>query len=852
MKIAVFDGNSIFNRAFYGIRLLTNKDGLYTNAIFGFLNIYFKFLEEIKPDGVAIAFDMRAPTFRHKHFEGYKAKRTGMPEELAVQFPILKELLTHMNVAVLEKEGYEADDIIGTISRICTEQKLECNIITGDKDSLQLINEHTVVHLITTRMGQTTTKKMDEAAFVEEYNFPPCSLVDLKAIMGDASDNIPGVKGIGQKGGQKLIETYKTLDEVYKNLENSSETKGTKKKLLDDKENAYLSHFLAMINKNVPMEIEISDFLIKEYNLEKLVPMLNMLEFKNFIAKLGEGAEKVQPKEPQMQAFQSGEILAGKKQVYILPFDGGFAYTINGENFVLHTLDKNYREVLGSILCEQMEIITHDAKSLYLFMDKEGMPPINAGFDTFLAGYVLDPSKSGYRVAELINEYLNESYSFDKKAENTEEYALKCVPHLANLHDALKEKIKETECETLYYKVELPLARVLADMEIKGFKVDGEMLVEIGKKLDIKIEELKGQIFSLAGEEFNINSPKQLGVVLYEKLNLPTIKKNKTGYSTDVDVLNKLKKYHPIAMFLVEYRQYAKLKSTYIDGLLAVIDPQTGRIHSSFNQTITQTGRLSSTEPNLQNIPVRMEIGREIRKVFVADDGFTLLDADYSQIELRVLAHIAGDEMMINAFKNDVDIHTLTASQVFHTPIDKVDSQMRSKAKAVNFGIVYGIGEFSLSEDLGITRKEAKEYIEEYLHTYKGVSDYMGKIVESAKADGYVKTILNRRRYIPEISSKNHNIREFAKRCAMNTPIQGSAADIIKIAMVKVAEALKEQGLKSYILLQVHDELIINAANDELVAVRKILKENMENAYSLDVSMEISMGEGRDWYSAKE
>lgn len=854
MKLVIFDGNSIINRAFYGIRLLSNREGVYTNAVYGFLNIYLKFMEELHPDCVCVAFDRKEPTFRHEQFEGYKAQRTGMPQELASQLPLLKEVLTAMRVSMLELPHYEADDIIGTVSRICAEQNVECDIITGDKDDLQLIGPQVRVQLITTRMGQTTTTVMDEAAFREKYGMEPARMVDLKALMGDSSDNIPGVPGIGEKTAMKLLAKYGSLDALYEEYKAGGETAGVKKKLTEGKESAFLSYQLATIDCHAPMEFTPEQAKVQEYDLPALRALLERLELKTLAARMcGESQQAAQPvRQVQWQVLSGAEGLPlPEGELYFTLYDGGCGFAIGGQVTLVKKDSPAYVPTLRALWSGERRRIVHDCKAVLVELARQGVKAGPCAFDCMIGAYLADPSRTSYDLSVLAGLYAGKEVPYDRKKGMDEAYAAGGLDAMPAIAEKLMAEIEANHQHTLYYDIEHPLCEVLADMELRGFPVDKQVLVQLGGELAEKIARMEQEIYDLAGEHFNINSPKQLGVILFEKMGLPVIKKTKTGYSTDVDVMNKLSRLHPIAAAIVEYRQYTKLKSTYVDGLLGVIGKD-GRIHSSFNQTITQTGRLSSTEPNLQNIPVRLEYGREIRRMFVPESAdCVLVDADYSQIELRVLASIAEDETMIEAFQKGVDIHALTASTAFRVPLSEVTPQMRGAAKAVNFGIVYGIGEFSLSEDLHISRREARHYIDSYLSTYHGVREYMENIVKQAQEQGYVTTLLGRRRYIPEINSKNHNIREFGKRCAMNTPIQGSAADIIKIAMVGVHRELKCRGLRSYLVLQVHDELIVNAYQDEVEQVQEILRDQMEHACNLKVKLEVDMHTGESWYSAK-
>lgn len=848
-KLLIFDGNSIFNRAFYGIRLLSNSDGLYTNAIYGFLNIYFKYIEEEKPDYISVAFDMRAKTFRHKMYDGYKAQRKGMPEELAMQMPYLKEVLTYLNVNILGLEGFEADDIIGTVSRICDEENILCRIVTGDKDDLQLASDNTVIKLVVTKMGNTVTTDYDKNGVYEKMGVTPTQFIDVKALMGDTSDNIPGVKGIGEKTAFSLIKEYGSVDGVY---ENTDKLKGAQKeKIINGKEMAYLSYKLALIDRFAPINFSFDDALIKNPDEEKLVSLLTKLELKTIITKLNLKEPEIKTRSyPIIKLDSAKEIPVSDVLYYILNTDGdelkslsvfanGTIYEINYETAfdVLHDIE-NIRKLFES----NSEKVSHGVKKDIVFLYNNFEISFSGEvFDTEIAAYILEPSKNNYVLSELQNEYLG--------VKTTEGSEVALIPELmANF----SQKIQNNNQEELIYKIEMPLIKVLASMEIEGFKVDKESLNELSESLGKRISELESGIYEYAGENFNINSPKQLGEVLFVKLGLPPVKKTKSGYSTNAEVLEKLENTHPIIKLISDYRTLTKLKSTYADGLYNVINPKTGKINSSFNQTVTATGRISSTEPNLQNIPVRTEEGRQIRKMFIASsDDRILIDADYSQIELRVLAHLSGDCNMIAAFTEGKDIHKITASKAFNVPFDEVTDKMRSSAKAVNFGIVYGISEFSLAKDIGTTRKLAAKYIDDYFKTYPEIKIYLDKEIEFAKENGYVTTELNRRRYIPEIKSSNFNLRSFGERVAMNAPVQGFAADIIKIAMVRVYERLKKENLKSKLILQVHDELIIDAFKDEEKQVRKLLTEEMENAVKLKVPLTVETKSGFSWYETK-
>ena len=876
-KFLILDANSIINRAFYGIRLLTTKDGIFTNAVYGFLNILFKYTQEIQPDYIAAAFDLKAPTFRHKMYDGYKATRKGMPEELAQQMPIMKEVLRAMNIVILEKEGYEADDIIGTISARCTEKDIECDILTGDKDDLQLASKDSKVYLVTTRMGNTQTEIFDDKKVFEKYGVTPAEFIDVKALMGDTSDNIPGVKGIGEKGALTLIQTYHSLEGVYENVENGTITKSLYTKLTEGKDSAYLSRTLATIDKNVPIGINIEEAKVKPYNNEELAEIFTRLEFKKFLKELPQistdAADPVKKEE-----FSDGEYIdvtscdelkkllaGGRKTAYLIDKDAQSITFCFGEK-VCYSSDINeknlpvWREFFENEECEK---IAHNLKDDIVYLDKFSIFPKGVKTDTQIGAYLIEPSKKAYDIADLCFDFLGVDLGEGEDAGvqlsldmitggGAKAMIKRKTMMLFDLADYEKAELEKRGELSLFNDIEMPLVSVLASMQIEGFKVDRERLKEFGEKLTKNIDRLTDEIYSLAQEEFNINSTKQLGEILFDKLALPVVKKTKTGYSTNADVLEKLKDKHPIINLITEYRTLTKLRSTYVDGLIGVINEKTGKIHSSFNQTVTVTGRISSTEPNLQNIPVRTELGREMRKMFIAkDDDYVLIDADYSQIELRVLAHIADDENMIDAFRSGFDIHASTAAKVFGVPKEEVTGEMRSAAKAINFGLVYGMGEFSLAQDLKISVKAAKEYINDYLGSYPKVQAYMKDTVEFAKKNGYVKTMFGRRREIPEIASSNFQLRSFGERVALNTPIQGSAADIIKLAMVRVYERLKKENLRSKLILQVHDELIIEAHKDEVSKVSELLKYEMENVLKLSVPLMADMNIGKSWYDTK-
>ena len=864
-KLLILDSNSILNRAFYGVRYLSAKDGTPTNAIYGFLNILLKLIKEQEPDYICAAFDVKAPTFRHKQYEGYKAQRKPMPEGLAAQMPLAKDVLRAMGVTILEKEGYEADDIIGTVARLCEESEISCFIATGDKDDLQLASDKTKVILTVTKSGYNETIIYDDKAVKEKYHVTPTEFIDVKALMGDPSDNIPGVKGVGEKTAMSLIEKHHSIEYIYENIDGIGLKGAMLQKMKDGREMAFMSKELATINRNTPIEFNAEECVFDGFeNNCELYEILKRLELNSIIKKLDlSGVDNVKENEDIFKDFsyQVGDknMISGDKVTVVLDFDG--------DNISSAAVGAGNNAVVLNEQDDIKELLEDDSVAKVMFDVKEAIVKLNGRIDiknisddTAIAAYLVDPAKNEYTIEKLASEYfgtviekpeVKQLSLLDDVETDRSEYLAKCAVALGVLNECIGDKIKENGQEKLYQEVELPLVTVLAHLEINGFLVDDNQLKEFADKLGEKIDALTNEIYMLAGEEFNINSPKQLGVILFEKLELKPVKKTKTGYATNADVLEKLRDKHPIVNFIMEYRQLAKLKSTYCDGLTAVVNPNTHRIHSVFTQTVTVTGRLSSTEPNLQNIPTRTELGREIRKMFVAKDGYVLVDADYSQIELRVLAHIANDETMINAFRNNEDIHAVTASQVLGIPLEDVTKEQRSSAKAVNFGIVYGIGEFSLAQDLHISVKEAKAYIESYLEKYHGVRNYMESIKEQAKKDGYVKTMLNRIRYIPELKSPNYNIRQFGERVALNTPIQGTAADIIKLAMVRVDNRLINEGLKSKLILQVHDELIVEAHKDEVDKVKQILSEEMQGAMELNVPLKVDMSTGHSWYDAK-
>lgn len=883
-KLMIIDGSSLLYRAFYALPLLTTKDGIYTNGAYGFLTMLYNLQDQYQPDYICVAFDKSGPTFRHKEYEEYKGTRQETPSELAGQFSIIRDILKSMNIVTLEMSEYEADDIAGTLARQGEEKGLEVILVTGDKDYLQLATEKSKVLL--TRKGISDMEEFDRETILEEYGLEPKQLIDVKGLMGDKSDNIPGVPGIGEKTGLKLIKEFGSIEEVYKNLDKVSGKK-LKENLIENENIAYLSRKLGEIITNIPLDLGIEDLKVKDANWEELLPLFEKLEFKSFINR---APDKYRNKEDEIEINYEYKIVSAEEIEEVAKSLSqekklAFKFLIDGSNIIedeiislgikpqtgstyyidLSNMGERFIQLFKPIFENpQIEKIGHSLKKDMAILFRYGIQIQNYGFDSMIAQYLIDPSQSDYSINKLSEEYLG-AYGTDEEMLLGKGKGKKTFSQLSEedrashlsftletvfaLEGKMIEKIREYDMEDLYYNVELPLTEVLSSMEYLGFKVDEDQLKMLGEQFDAEIKSLTEEIHQLGGGEFNINSPKQIGEILLDRLNLPVIKKTKTGYSTSVEVLEKLKDKHPIIEKILRYRQIVKLKSTYIDGLTALINRKTGRIHSSFNQTITSTGRISSTEPNLQNIPIRTEDGRRIRKAFVAEKpDYTLVDADYSQIELRVLAHISQDEKMMEAFIKDQDIHTKTASEVFHLPMEEVTPSIRNNAKAVNFGIVYGISDYGLSQDLNITRKEAKDFIDKYLDNYTGVRQFMEDIVVEGKEKGYVETLLHRRRYIPELKSKNFNVRSFGERIAMNTPIQGSAADIIKVAMVKVYKALREKGLKSRLILQVHDELIIETHMDELDEVKTILKEIMEGSISLSIPLRVDIEIGDSWY----
>lgn len=882
-KIMLIDGNSIVNRAFYGVPLLTNGEGRYTNGVYGFLNILFKLLDEEQPDYLAVAFDLHAPTFRHRTFDGYKGTRKGMPEELREQMPLLKEVLQAMHIPIFEQEGFEADDILGTLSALAEKNGIVPVVVSGDRDLLQLAGETLKVRIPKTKGGRTETEDYYAADVQAKYGVTPAEFIDMKALMGDTSDNIPGVPGIGEKTAAKIITQYHDIETA---IAHAAEIKPKKasENLAAYQEQARLSKFLATIVRDMPLEWDKETLKIGDMFNQTAYELVKRLEFKSMFSRF-EGSASA-PKQAE-QTYRFVADREGAKEVLAALKKGEVGYAFVYENEEGQGLAL-YQEQLGGVwmeasmaflMQELLEIfqpffadsayrkIGHDVKKDIRFLRSYGYDGFTAEFDTAIGAYILNATGSSYEYDDIAAAFLNETYPSQEEvfgkgrtkkafaalpeAERTA-YGARQAEIFFRARKVMEERLAENEQKSLFYDMEMPLIYVLADMEKYGIKVDKAALLAYQKRLGESLDGMEEEIYALAGEKFNINSPKQLGVILFERLGLKGGKKTKTGYSTAADVLEKLRTAHPIVERILHYRQLAKLKSTYADGLLAVMDAETEKIYSTFNQTITATGRISSTEPNLQNIPVRLELGRELRKIFIPESAeFCFLDADYSQIELRVLAHISGDESLIAAFKSNQDIHRMTASQVFHVPFDEVTPLQRSNAKAVNFGIIYGKGAFSLGQDLGISRKEAEEYINAYFARYPKIKTFMEDTIKNGAKNGYVSTLWNRRRNMPELQSSNFMQRAAGERAAMNMPIQGTAADIIKLAMIKVHRALQEGGYRSRLILQVHDELLIEAYKEEKDAVAKILKENMEHAADLLVPLDVDVHEGASWFEAK-
>lgn len=901
-KIVLIDGNSILNRAFYGImgnKMLTTPDGKYTNAVYGFLAILFKVLEDIEPEYLMVTFDLKAPTARHKLYDGYKATRKGMPNELAEQMPILKDILKSMNIKVIEKEGYEADDVLGTMAKRAEKDGFDVTIVSGDRDTFQLTSNRVKVRIPHTKMGKTETETFGREEVLKKYGVTPKQLIEVKGLQGDTSDNIPGVPGIGEKTALELVKKYKTIDGIYEAIEKGEDDLKPKarERLLENKELAMLSRTLGTINLEVPIEENLEGFKIKEWNKEEVFSKFKELNFNRFIDRFNLKSEEG-PKQNLAELFE--------------------IKTLNTENEIKDLLEKIQNKLVFMLETEKVEqenlIIKKQIKSIYIYIDntvyeikfntneefisyfktifeneniqkysyrlneiyvlliQNGIYLKGIKFDTEIAAYLLNPSNGKYKLDELANQYLSIDipeylefvgakqqketqmtlFSQDEMNVDFEKYQNAIYMYtIAKLAEIMNKKLEEINSLKLFENIEMPLIKVLAEMQYEGIYVDKQELVSFGVKLKEDIEVIKQEIYKLAGEEFNINSTLQLGNILFEKLKLPVYKKTKKGYSTDVDILEKLKPEHPIIEKILEYRGFMKLNSTYVDGLIVYINEYTHKIHSYFHQTITATGRISSTEPNLQNIPTRTEQGKQIKKAFKAQKGHIFIDADYSQIELRILAHISNDTNMREAFLNEEDIHKQVASKVFNVPLEEVTKEQRTAAKAVNFGIVYGISGFGLAEQLGISRKKAEQYIEQYLEKYKGVKEFMDRIVEKAKEQGYVETLFHRRRYIPELSSNNYMVRQFGARAAMNTPIQGTAADIMKIAMIEVNKKLEEEKLNAKLILQIHDELLIECEIEEKEEVKKILKESMENAVKLSIPLEVEVSEADNWYDVK-
>mgnify|MGYP001851858350 FL=1 len=896
-KLVLVDGNSILNRAFYGImgsKMLTTKDGTPTNAVYGFLAILFKIIDDIKPEFLVVAFDKKGPTKRHKMYDGYKANRKGMPDELACQMPIIKDVLRAMNIDIIEKEGYEGDDILGTLSVFGESQGLEVTILSGDRDTFQLATDKVTIRIPRTKMGKTEEEDFNREKVKEVYGIEPKQLIEVKGLQGDTSDNIPGVPGIGEKTALKLIQEYSSIENLYSEIEKGQapDVKGkTRERIIENKDLAILSKELGTIDVNSPIEENLEEFKLEDWNNEEVLKLFKELNFNRYIERfhLTEGIfeepeeqeEKFEIKEISIEELKSKinqelfykfSTIEENKDEYIIKnkIDKIYAY-FKDENTVYFSNILGKENILKEIF-EDGNIKKYGYKTStdYLLLKQLGITTKGIVYDAEIAVYDLDPSNMKYKMEDVAYQYLDFSIEeyikglgikkeeqinlFEENSKSNEyENTLNALNAylIQKLYEKTIKEIKNLNEMDLFNNIEMPLVEVLAEMQYEGIKIEKDKLESFGVELKQNIDELTKEIYDLSGQEFNINSTKQLGEILFEKLKLPVVKKTKTGYSTDVDVLEKLKSEHPIIEKILEYRSLTKLNSTYVEGLKPYINKVTGRIHSYFHQTITATGRISSTEPNLQNIPTRIELGKRLRKAFVPKEGYVFIDADYSQIELRVLAHISQDENMINAFKHDEDIHKQAASNVFNVPIEEVTKEQRSHAKAVNFGIVYGISDFGLGEQIGVSRKKAKDYINQYLEKYSGIKKFMDDIVEKAKEQGYVETLFNRRRYIPELKSKNFNIRQFGSRVAMNTPIQGTAADIMKIAMINVYKKLKEEKLESKLILQIHDELLIEAKEDEKERVKNILQSCMENAIKLDVPLKAEVSEAYNWYELK-
>ncbi len=904
-RLIVIDGNSILNRAFYGImgsKMLQTSDGTYTNAVYGFLSILFKIEEDLNPEYLVVAFDLKAPTKRHLMYKEYKGTRKGMPEELAQQMPIIKKVLTAMNIKIITKEGYEADDVLGTLSRFGEENGLEVTLLTGDRDSFQLATDKTIIRIPRTKQGKTETEDFDKNKIIETYGVLPTQLIEVKGLQGDTSDNIPGVPGIGEKTALNLIKEYKSIDELYEKLEKGeTNLKGKQKENIEaNKELALLSRELGRIDVNAPIEKNLEEFKVIPWNKEEVLTIFKELRFNRYIERfsLNEDVKEntnissedlfnnvIILEDEKQEKEVIGKLLNTEEISYYFETEKVKNYKLiikeeikyiniyyKAENTV-YTMKFNdkLKEIFES---KKIQKNGEKIKIDYVLLKQNGINPENISFDTRIAGYLLNSVSNAYSLEELARQYLNleienlfenqekeeknmQTSLFDTveeiKEENIPNYKFAVYAYVIGaLKEILINKLEEINSLKLFNEIEIPTAEVLADMQYQGIYIDERELIKFGENLKSDLEELRIDIYEQAGEEFNINSTKQLGEILFDKLKLTASKKTKSGYSTDVEALEKIVEEHPIIQKILDYRQIMKLNSTYVEGMIPHINEETGRIHTFFHQTVTATGRISSTDPNLQNIPTRTDLGKKLRKVFKAEKANSIfIDADYSQIELRVLAHMSNDEIMVKAFNEDSDIHTICASQIFGVPVEEVSKQLRSRAKAVNFGIVYGISDFGLSEQVGIKRKEAKQYIEQYLNTYHGIKEFMDRVVEEAKENGYVETLCNRRRYIPELKSNNYMVRKFGDRAAMNTPIQGTAADIMKIAMISVYKKLKQNKLKSKLVLQIHDELLIETYDEEKEEVINILKSSMENAMKLSVPLKVEVEEGKSWYQAK-
>ena len=900
-KFVLVDGNSIMNRAFYGImgsKMLTTKDGKYTNAVYGFLAILFKLLDDIQPQYMAVAFDLKAPTARHKMYEGYKANRHGMPDELAEQMPIIKEVLRAMNIDIIEMEGYEADDILGTLSCYGEAKNLDVTILSGDRDTFQLATDKVTIRIPHTKGGKTETDEYNREKIIEKYGLEPKQLIEVKGLQGDASDNIPGVPGVGEKTALKLVQKYGSIENLYKKIEEGQDDlKGKQReKIVENKELAELSRTLGTINTKVPIKDDLTDLKVEEWDKEKVLELFKNLNFNRYIDRFNlrentESENKQETKELYKSVEKSLKDVIGiiknknemtfnlvtksvedQSKIIKEKIIGMSVYNNENKEVYYVNLENNEIQEFKEIFEEEkIRKIGIDLSKTYILLKQENINLKGIYYDIAIASYIINPTNNKLKIEDLIQNDLKidiETFIgkeetqaqitlFDVQEENNKQAEIKkeksnlYAYSIGKIKEKTEKELEEIECLDLFYNIDMPTIEVLSNMQWNGMYVDKTELEQFGKELTDKLEVITKIIYEMAGEEFNINSTKQLGEILFEKMKLPVVKKTKSGYSTDVDVLEKLKKEDPIIEQILEYRQLMKLNSTYVEGLKQYINPETKRIHSFFHQTITATGRISSTEPNLQNIPTRFELGKRVRKVFKPQEGCVYIDADYSQIELRVLASISEDSHMIEAFKEGQDIHKQAASKVFKTPIDEVTKEQRSNAKAVNFGIVYGISDFGLGEQLGIGRKQAKKYIDEYLTQYSGINQFMDNIKEEAKEKGYVKTLFNRRRYIPELKSNNYMVRQFGARAAMNTPIQGTAADIMKIAMLKVFKEIEKRGLKSKIVLQVHDEMMLEVPIEEQQEIQEIMKKCMESAADLKVPLVAEISEANNWYDCK-